>query len=53
MILSVMPKTINFNNQAGDIEINLEELKNKLKFKIKINMILPQIFSKNLIIVAI
>ena len=29
--ISVMPKTINFNNQAGDIEINLEELKNKLK----------------------
>ena len=29
--LSVIPKTINFNNQAGDIEINLEELKNKLK----------------------
>ena len=29
--ISVMPKTINFNNQAGDIEVNLEELKNKLK----------------------
>ncbi len=28
--LSVTPKTINFNDQSGDIEINLQELKNKL-----------------------
>ena len=29
--ISAAPKTINFNNQAGDIEVNLEELKKKLK----------------------
>ena len=28
--ISVEPKTINFNNQAGDIEIDLENLKKKL-----------------------
>lgn len=29
--LSPKPKTVNFNNQAGDIKINLAELKQKLK----------------------
>ncbi len=30
--ITVEPKSINFNNQAGDILINIEELKNKLNF---------------------
>ena len=30
--ISCVPKTINYNNQLGDIEVNLEELK-KIQFR--------------------
>ena len=28
--ISCVPKTINYNNQLGDIEVDLEELKKKI-----------------------
>ena len=31
--ISCVPKTINYNNQLGDIEVNLEELKKKIQFR--------------------